>query len=541
MVKKPISIKSYLILVLALSLILNIISFKPAYATNNIEELYSDLRLISPWAIESIKKATEKGFIAGSMGKFNPKANITRAEFTKIIVNSLGVDINVDKAINFEDVKERDWFYPYINVAYKEGIIKGNGNKFNPKDNITREEIAVIIVRALDIEPMKSNTLIKDLDNISNWARADIDTAIAIGLMNGDNGVFSPKTFATREMATVLVMRGYDYKNGNKIENNDEVKPKEEILSIDVKDQIKKTASFIQKTINNPTISSTGGEWTILGLARSDIKVSDDYYDKYYSNVEKVLKEKDGKLHHVKYTEYSRVILALTSIGKDITNVAGYDLRKPLADFDALIKQGINGPIFALIALDSNDYEIPIDKEVKTQTTREMLVDFILNREIKGGGWALGQNTSEADPDITAMAIQGLTPYYERNKEVKDAVDRGIDWLSKAQEDDGGYASWESANSESIAQVIVALTGLGIDPHNDPRFIKNGNSIMDALLTFSRPDGGFHHIKSGEKSNGGGKPGKVDPMATEQAMYALGAYNRFINGQNRLYDMTDVR
>lgn len=314
---------------------------------------------------------------------------------------------------------------------------------------------------------------------------------------------------------------------------------KETINHREVSKLIEKNAEFMQKTITNPSVGSVGGEWTILGLSRSSVNIPQSYYDNYYNNVQKYVKEKKGQLHHVKYTEYDRVILALTSIGKDVKNVAGYDLIKPLADFETLIKQGINGPMFALIALDSNNYEIPIDSSVKVQTTRDMLIDFILNREISGGGWTLGVNSSQVDPDITAMAIQALTPYYEKKEKVKAAVDRGIKWLSDNQNDNGGYISWNSENLESSAQVIVALTGLGIDPHNDPRFIKSGNSAIDALINFAAPTGGFYHIKPGGSDEGGGaKPGQVDPMATDQAMYALAAYNRFVNGQSRLYDMT---
>ena len=82
------------------------------------------------------------------------------------------------------------------------------------------------------------------------------------------------------------------------------------------------------------------------------------------------------------------------------------------------------------------------------------------------------------------MAIQSLAPYYDKDEKVKASVDRGLNWLSKPKSD-GGYSSWGSINSESIAQVIVALTSLGIDPHNDPRFVKNGNSVVDALLSFA--------------------------------------------------------
>lgn len=539
-------------LILVLCMMLNIVLASPVFGVDakvevdGLENIYRDSNAISSWAIESVKEGTTKGFISGSNGKFNPKDNITRAEFTKIMVNILdektGLNKDVDYSpveIDFSDVNKKDWFYPYIKVGIKAGIIKGEGNNFNPNDNITREQMAVIIVRALALGNKEVDTKIKDIAKVSSWAENDVETIVASGLMTGDNGNFHPKYFATREMAVVSAIRGYNYNDNNENVNKDKIV--DENKNLDVKEQIKNTALLMQNTITDPILGSVGGEWTVFGLARSGEKVPGEYYEKYYENVEKILKEKDGKLHPIKYTEYDRVILALTSIGKDVTDVAGYDLTKPLADFETLIRQGINGPIFALIALDSKGYEIPIVEDVKTQTTREMLVDFILEREIDGGGWDLRPAATMPDPDITGMAIQALTPYYHRNEEVKKAVDRGINWLSKAQKEDGGYLSWGSINSESTAQVVVALTGLGIDPHNDPRFVKNGNSAMKALLDFGVEEGGFYHVMSDGMGNGGAKPGAVDPIATDQAMYAMIAYDRFVNGENRLYDMTDVK
>lgn len=493
--------------------------------TTDLKQQYKDADKISTWAYTAIETATVKGFIQGNNGQFNPKSYITRAEFTKILVSALELDIKSDKGITYKDVALVDWFYPYVNAAHKAGFITGFNNEFKPNDKITREQMAAIIVRALAISATKPTTAIKDINTASAWAKADVETIIANGLMSGDNNQFKPKDLVTREMAAVVATRAHDYKSGNKA----------------VTPYIQNTAAFLQKTVTNPGISTIGGDWTVLGLARSGVSIPDKYYAKYYANVESTLKENSGKLHNVKYTEYDRVILALSSVGKKVDNVAGYNLLEPLADFDTVIKQGINGPVFALIALDSNHFEIPIVKGVKTQTTREMLIDFILGREISGGGWALGSNATVADPDITGMVIQGLTPYYKTNAKVTAAVDRGITWLSQSQKADGGYSSWESTNSESIAQVIVALTGLGIDPHKDSRFIKNGYSIVDALLGFAAPEGGFYHVKQGGIGNGGAEPGEIDLMATDQVMYALVAYDRYVNGQTRLYDMTDVK
>lgn len=277
-----------------------------------------------------------------------------------------------------------------------------------------------------------------------------------------------------------------------------------------------------------PTVASINGEWQILGLARSDIEVSQSVYDQYIKNVIQTLNENDGVLHKKKYTEYSRVILALTSLGYDVTNVGGYNLLLPLADYDQTVWQGVNGAIFALIAFDSHDYEIPTVENGKTQNSREKLIENILGQEISGGGWALSGNT--ADSDMTAMAIQSLAPYYETDTKVKSAVDRGLSKLSAIQKSDGSYATYGSKTSESCAQVVVALTSLGINPNTDSRFIKNGTSVLEALMEFQMSDGSFRHVMSGGS----------DQMATEQAYYALTAYQRFVNGQTSLYDMTDI-
>ena len=277
-----------------------------------------------------------------------------------------------------------------------------------------------------------------------------------------------------------------------------------------------------------PSIGSVNGEWQILGLARSGQEVDASVYSQYKANVIQELTEKKGILHEKKYTEYSRVILALTALGEDVTDVGGYNLLEPLSDFDQTVWQGANGAIFALIAFDSHNYEIPTAAAGKTQTTREKLIRYILDHRTPDGGWAM--SGSVADPDLTGMGIQALAPYYGSIVEVRAAVDTALGRLSELQLADGTYASGGSSTSESCSQVIVALSSIGIDPNTDSRFIKNGKSVVDGLLSFSVGGGGFKHLSSGTRNQ----------MATEQGYYALTAYERYKNGQNRLYDMTDV-
>ena len=309
---------------------------------------------------------------------------------------------------------------------------------------------------------------------------------------------------------------------------------------------MQETAALMYKTIPKPVVASIGGEWTVLSLARSGIKVPKKYYEDYYKRVEKTVKDAKGILHRMKFTEYSRVILALTAINKDVTDVGGYNLLSYLSDFDNVKKQGINGPIFALIAFDAGNYDIPIDKKASVQTTRQGIIDFILDKEIhkgtsKAGGWAL--SGTDPDPDITFMAIQSLANYRDQ-KEVKEAVDRALKIMSKKQLSTGGYNSWGTENCESTAQAIVALTALGIDIDTDSRFIKtdkkgNKNTLMDGMMQFYCKGGGFAHVNEGYDGGGGSGTG-LNAMATDQGMYALDAYYRYINGKNKLYDMTDA-
>lgn len=299
-----------------------------------------------------------------------------------------------------------------------------------------------------------------------------------------------------------------------------------------VDEAISSTGKFMINTVPEPAFGTGAGEWTVLSLARGNISVPENYYGDYYKRIEEKVKSVDGVLDKRKYTEYSRLILGLSSIGKDARDVAGYNMVAPLADYQQVVWQGINGPIFALIALDTRDYEIPTVQEGKEQATRDKYIDYILSKEIKtgtteAGGWALSGTTP--DPDITAMALQALAPYKD-NEKVSPFIERALTKLSNIQKENGGYASWGTVNSESIAQVIVALCELGIDPTSDARFIKDKNWLLTAIMEYYCDGGGFKHTLSGS----------VNGMATDQAMYALVAYQRFLQGKNSLYDMTDV-
>lgn len=303
----------------------------------------------------------------------------------------------------------------------------------------------------------------------------------------------------------------------------------------DYKTILNDTMAQLAATVTAPAFGTTAGEWTVLALARGNYyPAGSSYFEDYYTRIAATVQETaasvnlSGALHKVKSTENSRLILALSAIGKDPTNVGGVDILGAYSanGFTWIKKQGINGPVFALIALDTQNYVTEDD------TIRQQCIDYILEKELAGGGWALSGTT--ADPDMTAMTLQALAPY-KNNPEVAAAAERGFTTLSSIQQDNGGYASWGTVNSESIAQVIVACTAWGINPNTDSRFVKNGRSAVDAILDFYVTDGkGFAHTEDDTGTL------TVNAMATDQACYALVAYDRYLNNQNSLYDMTDV-
>ena len=300
----------------------------------------------------------------------------------------------------------------------------------------------------------------------------------------------------------------------------------------DVKAAWEKTGDYLYNLVKEPAFGSIGGEWLMYGLAEAGYDFPDSYVKSYQKTVEAALEDGyrgvKGILHDRKYTEYSRVIIAYAALGLDPTDINGYDMVAMLADFDKVVWQGINGPIFALRALDAGDYDIPKMTAAEQKaagienfTTRQKLINYMIENQLPDGGWALSGSVS--DPDLTAMGLESLAPY-SGQKKVKAAIDKAINCLSKIQDADGGFSSWGVPTLESSAQVVSALSNMGINANTDKRFKKNGKSVLDAMMTYYDNDGadagGFRHVN---QASGGYEP-VVNLMATEQAYYALAQY-----------------
>ena len=314
----------------------------------------------------------------------------------------------------------------------------------------------------------------------------------------------------------------------------------------DYSQEVNEVCDTMEFVVSDPTFGSVGGEWAALVLGRAG-RMTEEWKTKYlaavktsFDNVSESLKAQN-KLHRVKLTENSRAIIGLYSAGADVTDFYGWNLCAPLAgdnaggdkteesaDYTATLKQGINGPIYALISLDYAGYKSEGETKVtdvteeNTTTLRDDYLNYILSEEKSDGGWALSGDS--ADPDITMMAVQALSKYTYL-PEVNDAVESALAVMSSKQNDQGGYSSWGSVNAESIAQVICGLTMLGIDPTTDERFIKNGNTLVDALKSFSADYvkdevtyseyRGYAHVANSDGTY------TYNQMATEQAGYAM--------------------
>jgi len=299
----------------------------------------------------------------------------------------------------------------------------------------------------------------------------------------------------------------------------------------DVSAILNATMAKLASTVTAPAFGTNAGEWTVLSLARGGYFAKDnayftDYYDRIVATVNETAASVNlnGALHKNKSTDNSRLIVALSSIGKNATSVGDWNLVEAYSanGFDWIKKQGINGPIWALIALDSNDYE------TSDPTIRQQCIDFILEKQLEDGGWTLSGTV--ADPDITGMTLQALINYADQEA-VAAAAAKAIACLSEMQQTSGGFLYGTSETSESAAQVIVALTAWGINPDTDSRFVKEDKSVVDAILDYYVEDEAMFEHQADAGTN---------DMATDQACYALVAYNRFVNNQNSLYDMSDV-
>lgn len=287
-------------------------------------------------------------------------------------------------------------------------------------------------------------------------------------------------------------------------------------------------------------------DWYALAIGRCGYE---DDYESYVHAMKQQIIEKyqtADKLDANRSTEWHRQILTLLALGEDPADIqdSSGNCINLVADGTYyrsrtmnLGEQGINGYIWALLALDSMRYQVPDD----ATDTRESMITAILNSQGTDGGFFMVEGIS--DVDITAMALQALAPYYDSETEyelepqegisnirtVGESIDLALDYLSSCQKKDGTMKNGSDATAETTAQVITALSCLEIDLQTDERFIKDGKTLLDGMLSFRNPDGGFSHLLTEEER-------ESNSLVGEQTACALTAYVRFCLGESSIYD-----
>lgn len=381
------------------------------------------------------------------------------------------------------------------------------------KIQATNEEVEV---KVDEIVPIGIETVPKDTSNQEFDYKVSKDGIVEI-IGNSVKGL--------KEGTIEIEAKSKDTNSKNAAKVTVKVLPKGEVRDIkkETKDAIEKSTHLLQKDK-----FEVGEEWNVFGLARNDENlISKEQKDDYVNSIVKSMKKRNKFSVKGKPTDIERLVIALTSIGKDVENVNGENLLKNIYQ-SPNISNGSNEAIFALIALDTLNYKVPDN----AMWSRNELIEEVKRYQNPNGGFGLFDNKT-ASIDMTAMALQALSTYKDRD-DIKPVIEKALDYLRENQTEYGGFIDYGKENAESAAQVLVALTSLGIDPL-DPsnKFGDENYNIVTNILSYRNlEDGGFKHWKEDTKSNG---------MATTQSYYALVSYLRFAEGKNKLYDMRDEK
>ncbi|MFQ9984565.1 MAG: DUF4430 domain-containing protein [Lachnospiraceae bacterium] len=297
--------------------------------------------------------------------------------------------------------------------------------------------------------------------------------------------------------------------------------------------------SFSDTNDLNAQAGTTGGDWFALAVGRYDASLLPADYLAALEQQVSLRYTRDGSLDPTKATEWHRIAMTARALGADPsafgTDADGNPINL-LADgiynrgyTRPINAQGINGPIFGILTLCACDAEVPDDAFYSMEDLSQLLLDS----QLDDGGFSITGTASDAD--TTAMALCALSALQKHSSSdsssVADAIDRALVCLSNLQNERGGFSQYNIENTESAAQVVIALCTLGIDPASDERFTKNGISVFESMQTSRLEDHTYTHIPD-ERS--------FDTMATNQALCALIAYERYLSGESAFYELSET-
>lgn len=306
------------------------------------------------------------------------------------------------------------------------------------------------------------------------------------------------------------------------------------VKKVDVANTLKATSNYYYSLpdVSTPTYQSSDA---VLNFARSNYAVSKDYYTTFYKDVERELKKQKGQFSGSPGA-LSKIILAITAIGKDPKNVAGYNLINLLGDKLVAGKAAkslyITDYLYVLRALEAKDYSFPTGAKY-ADFSRKSMVDYLVSTQFENGGFSWAEDVENGvSVDMAAMVLSALANY-DSDPAVKASIRKGLDYMSSQLTDVAGYSPWGGNSVDSQAQVVIALTENGINPKTARSFIKNGQwAVSNMLLNFDATTGGFK-ITPDQKS--------PQLFATTSAMLGLVAYDRYASDKNTFFDLTDAK
>jgi len=280
---------------------------------------------------------------------------------------------------------------------------------------------------------------------------------------------------------------------------------------------------ILKTTVNHILQSGVDSPWEAVAVHQAGMKVPASYLN----DIKQQVIETKGEYRNI--TDYERDVIGITAAGGDPRDIAGYNLVEKIYNSDyceknescPMTRQGTNGILYALIALDSGNYPVPSN----ANWTREKLKKRILELQEADGKWTL-YNGQGSPVDMTGIAIAALAPYKDE-PEVAAAIKRGVDWLSAEQKENGGFADPQlGETSEAASAAIIGLTAAGVDPQG-AAFTKKDGNLLSYLIRFYNGAGQFRHTATGD----------ADEVATEQGAEAMVAYQLFADGKGSVYRM----
>ncbi|UJF32190.1 S-layer homology domain-containing protein [Paenibacillus hexagrammi] len=240
---------------------------------------FQDFTQISPAKIKAVQEAVSQGLMSGYPdGAFHPDGLLTREELAVVLAKALQLQVNSQVTSSFSDVSD-SWGTSYIEAVRKAGLMGGDSNEhFRPSDTVTREELATVFVRALHASDVKGGERdqITDADEVSSWAGQSVDTALRLQLLPKKEGGFAPKEPVQREDIALFLTDIFNHKQQTAVIN----KIDGDIVTIDGKpylidDQMKKLFSSQNKeALEGATITYTSSNRNMNGMTELTISKS---------------------------------------------------------------------------------------------------------------------------------------------------------------------------------------------------------------------------------------------------------------------------